>query len=243
MRYLFILCLSFSICFLGCGEDPDEKARWNVLSQDVPPAEVATKSSAEKILKQLKQEFGDDVLDVEFKTINALVNSTTYLQFISPDVEYENFSDFVVANSPPKDWYKELVEDWIDKPHDADYLLTHYLSVSFRHGSALEYHGHPKGAAEDYIADTIAEPHVWAWLNERFTKSRRMVLFTVDVGLYSDELEEKDIALCYQLFEEYGEEDGIIMLALNYPLRLAQVLNDFSNSDIFLKWANGDFVK
>ena len=243
MRYLFILCLSFSICVLGCSEDPDEEKRWRVLSQDVPPAEVATKTSAEKTLKQLKQEFGGDVVDVEFNTINALVNSTIYLQFISPDVEYESFSDFVAENSPPKDWYKELVEDWIDKPNDEDYVLTHYLSVSFRHGVALEYHGHPKGTAEDYIADTIAEPHVWAWLNERFPSNRRLVLFTIDIGLYSVELEEENIALCNQLFEEYGKEDGIIMLALNYPLRLALALNNFSSFDIFLKWTNGDFIK
>ncbi len=244
MKFRLMFSLSLLILFLGCGSsDDNSETHWNVINQEIPEADVIHSNKAEEVLAQLKQEFAGDILDDDFQTIKELTNSPTYLKFISQDVEYGSFMDYVDANIPPKHWFQELIENWIDNPEDADYLVTYYIVSNGRHGRALEYQGEPEGTADELMTETFAEPHVWAWLNGRFPDNRAFVLFTVELAIRERQLEEEDISICDGLINDFGQDDGMIMFALNYPFRLPQILNDFSDIDIFLKWTKGEFTK
>lgn len=248
-RIAILLFVSVSL-FFGCtdkSEDPlivsSEEAESVSTLDTVPVANLE-----ERTFSELRAAFPGPLLDENLKTLRVLVNSDTYLAFlsrVSKQVKpFQTFDEFL--STTPPDAEKKIRP--IFKKHLPHLIINDQDIASFYELATIEQsmvilihlrvHSRPPHLIE---AETRArknaplfrwfppkeiEPHI----RQAFWKT--FVTFVVD----ANEIARKKIQ---DTLHEHGQDDGLIWLAIQEPRILGVILNAFMDpltpAD-FLRW-------
>ena len=84
------------------------------------------------------------------------------------------------------------------------------------------------------------------WLNFRFPNQQDPKVgefLGKSIGLFTVEIENEDRVKINEYWNTYGKNEGFLRLALTDPFIIGYVLNDFTESEIFLLWVNDECGK
>ena len=250
--FKFIVILLFLSVFLYFGCTDKSEDTLIVSSEETEPVStldaVPVANLEERTFSKLRAAFPGPLLDENLKTLQALANSDTYLEFlsrVSKQVKpFQTFDEFL--ETTPPDAEKEIRP--ILKKHLPHLIINDQDIASFHELATVEQsmvifinlrvHSRPPHLIE---AETRArknapffrwfppkeiEPHI----RQAFWKV--FVKFVVD----ANEIGKKTIQ---NTLHEHGQDDGLIWLAIQEPRILGIILNTFIDpltSADFLRW-------
>ena len=249
------VCLFLGIALLlACQSSPDpsvlEPERENIDTEDsIEP--IARQATPEETFEQLKRENPGNILDEDFKTLRRLVASKTYLDFLRREHPIENqyrtFDEFwqIAASHPSR--YLPFLEKHLEKPDEEDAANAYLFVVHHRHVITREYHGENRDMFIEEWTKLITGPGVDIG-HKHFVDPVRnvlpafsIVLFSMEIRLYVEEIERADATRAQELLSEHGDQDALIWIALENPVLIGYILKDFTDTEVFLKWMRGEF--
>ena len=218
----------------------------------VPMAPMQRPPSIAEVMAQLRLEFPGNVLDNDFTKIRGIINSKTYLDFLKrtypQENQFQNFDEFWTLASVDKERYMELLNKYfkppLPPPTAQDVEVLHYMALYERNLNVRMYHGRIE-VNEAMIEMMMNEP-VHSWLEQRFVGADAVhILLLIKLLVYHsilvDELQEEDREKIHALFVEHGTQKGFLRVALQEPVSLGYVLKDFTDTQVFKKWVDGEF--
>ena len=247
--FLFLSMLLFS----GCADKPDDSFTLSEETESVSTLDaVPIANLEERTFAKLQAAFPGSLLDENLKTLRALANSDTYLEFlsrISKQVKpFQTFDEFLDTTPPGAEKkirpiFKQHLPHLIINAQDiASFYELATVEQSMIILIHLRVHSRPQHLIE---AETRArknapffrwfppkeiEPHI------RQTFWKVFVKFVVD----ANEIARKKIQ---DTLHEHGQDDGLIWLAIQEPRILGVVLNAFMDpltpAD-FLRWIDSE---
>ncbi len=247
---IFIL---FAIVFqlLGCSEDPDIDMSEEVgatPTETVVSEPVATKPTPEDTFAKLKTLFPKPIFDEEFATLNEVTTSKIYLDFLAQEYQtekpFKTLAEYLNVAQPDPERYKPFLKKFIGKADEEDISIIHQMTLRYRCANAILYQMlHDGDAVQAILAvlekklGILEEAPVKAWLDRHIPQRDFFDAFEKFVM----ETERTDALLIQEQFEKHGKNAGVLWIALRNPTLTAEILNNFTNTDVFLKWTDGDF--
>ena len=249
-RSTIIILLTIAFQLLGCSEDTD-----NNTVEDTDPSSVetliaepiVTKPTPEDTFAQLKTLFPKPIFDEEFTTLSEVTASKTYLDFLAQEYPsekpFETLEEYLSVAQPDPERYKPFLKEFIGKANEEDIAIVHQMTLQYRCANAILYHLIQNGDIKAILAvlekkiSVLDEAPVKAWIEKHFPQRDFFDAFEIFVM----ETERADTLLIQEQFEKHGKNAGILWVALRNPALIAEVLNNFTNTDVFLKWTDGDF--
>ena len=258
-RLFTILCLGHILLFWGCSDEPDR-----TLEPKAAMAEKATdrdtkgtrKELSEQAFKALQQEFESPILDEGFETLHRISASSTYLDFlrdIYPEVPHQDFKTFVEAsieNHPPNaELYEVVLKKHFGRARKEDLIIIHRMHQAFQSARILIYHGADQATVEEEILlPAIRGEPIFGWLIERFKRLRNDDIFDAfgeNFERLSQDIEFSNIERINRSLKdkhtEQRPDDGFIWLMLREPVMMGEILESFTDTEIFLRWLKGEF--
>ena len=259
---LLTVMLLILVCFswLGCGDTPDDMMK-PVEEETLNPVETLTlepilpKLTVEETFTKLRKSFPNRILDREFRTLRELTASGTYLRFLSqeyPDEEpFETFDAFLETAEPDSGRYTPFLMEFIEHPTAKDVAIIHHMTRVYRSANVIQwhvFHGRDAGVGLDAVLErkvsVVDEPDVKAWLKAHFDDPNQDAkvlgqMFFMPFEEFVLETEKADALRIKELFDEHGRDAGLIWLAILEPALTGQILNDFTDTDFFLRWSEG----
>lgn len=248
-------CLFLGILLLfACQSSPDpstlkpEKEDTNTESRIEP---VARPPTPEETFEQLKRENPDNILDDDFRTLRRLVNSKTYLDFLRRnhplEDRYRTYDAFweIAASHPSR--YMPFLKQQLKKPDEEDAATVHLFAEHYRHVLTRGYHGEDPDTFQDEFAKLMGGPGLNIGFKHFVDDERNvlnaleLVFFLLELTFYVGKTDQTDAALAGELFDEYGEQDALIWLALEDPVLIGYILKDFTDVQVFRRWMAGEF--
>lgn len=236
-----LVCLLFNS---GCLDRPSDVV--DITAESVESEVVATAPTPEQTFAKLQTGF-PNVLDAEFKTLRKIVNSKTYLDFLrrenSIDKTVQDFDELLEVVPPPTERYLPFLEEHFKTPGEIDVVGMHRMTGYTRNMLARLCE-----APQDIflIMDEFAQASgndedIDKWMSFRFDNQGPDVieLFSLATADFVKKIESEDQARIREHFEQYGRDAGLLWLALREPVLTGHILNDFPNTDIFLRWVDG----
>ena len=91
--------------------------------------------------------------------------------------------------------------------------------------------------------EVVQEDPIKVWMEARFADMNQEALqkFFIDFENFVIETEKMDAHQIQELFETHGNEEGLLWIAILEPALTGQILNDFTDTEVFLKWVKGEF--
>ena len=249
-QFTILIFLGVSI-FFGCTDTPDDMT----LTPEEPSImTVAVKSDdefREETFSQLKTEFGRNLLDDNFKILRSLTHSKVYLGYLErvfpADEPFQTFDDFISMTPPPAEWYRSFLEKYFQDINEDDIVAADTLIDKLLHGNFLAYQGRNRLVVFSNRAAAWQLPIVKEWIELRFEvkkgpiDAQKFNNFTKGAQTLTKKIDSKQAQLVQNYFDEYGENEGVIWLALHEPLLLGRLLTHFTNAKVFRKWVKSEF--
>lgn len=246
---IFIL-LAIAFQLLGCSEDTDNDTVEDTDTSSVETliAEpIVTKPTPEDTFAQLKTLFPKPIFDEEFTTLSEVTASKTYLDFLAQEYQtekpFKTLAEYLNVAEPDPERYKPFLKEFIGKSNEEDIAIVHQMTLQYRCANAILYHLIQNGDIKAILAvlekklSILDEAPVKAWLDRHIPQRDFFDAFEKFVM----ETEKADALLIQEQFEKHGKNAGILWIALRNPTLAAEILNNFTNTDVFLKWTDGDF--
>lgn len=226
------------------------------------PSEIKEPKTRERThgdtFSKLKLLFPHRMLDEKFQTLRELTATRTYLDFLSQEYPaekpFQTFDAFLETAPPDSQRYFPFLKEFIENPTAEDITLLHQITQGYRNANAVQHHFffHPNPDAlhihtvmEKKI--TIMENKaVQEWFERRF-QAREIppldFLQTVMLPIenFVIETEKEDARRIQQLFDEHGRDNGTIWLAILEPTLTGEIINNFTDAEVFVTWVQGDF--
>ena len=243
----FTVFILFAIAFhiLGCSENTDDDTApvKTLIVEPIPP-----KPTPEDTFAKLKTIFPRPIFDEEFTTLVEVTASNTYLEFLTQEYRTEQpfstLDEFLNAAPPDPERYRSFLKEFINKPNEEDIAIVHQMTLRYRCANAILYRMLHAGNIVKAILDVLEkklsvleEAPTKAWLELHFPNRN----FFENFESFVTETEKVDVLLIQEQFEKHGKNDGILWLALRNPALTAEILSNFTNTDVFLKWTDGVF--
>ncbi|MYB94300.1 hypothetical protein F4054_10740 [Candidatus Poribacteria bacterium] len=219
-----------------------------------PMAPMQRPPTIAETMAALRLEFPGNVLDEDFTKIREIINSETYVEFLKrtypQENQFQNFDEFWELASVDTEAYLEFLNTYFKPPHAAptaaDVSVLHYMTMVDRHVNVRLYHGEDK--KRDMFFDMMSNDLVESWLEQHFftgddTDLLLMMEVLVNHAIWVDYLQEKDQESVQALFLEHGRQKGFLRVALEEPVRLGYILKDFTDTQVFKRWVDGEFSK
>ena len=254
MKYRHVYFFLGISLFLACQSSPDpsvvkpEKGGIETESSIEP---IARPPTPEETFEQLKRENPGNILDKNFRTLRRLVDSKTYLEFLRRDhpleTRYQTYDAFWEIASAHPSRYMPFLKQALEKPDEEDAADAHLFAEHYRHVLTRGYHGEDPDAFQDELKKLMDGPGMDIAFKHFIDDERNalngfdLVFFTVELLLYVGETEQADAVLAGKLFDKHGEQDGLIWLALEYPVLIGYILKDFTDAEVFRRWIAGEF--
>lgn len=259
---LLTVMLLIPVCFswLGCGDTPDDMMK-PVEEETLNPVETLTlepilpKLTVEETFTELRKSFPNPVLDRGFRTLRELTASGTYLRFLSQEYPaeepFETFDAFLETAEPDSGRYTPFLMEFIEHPTAKEVAIIHHMTRVYRSANVIQwhvFHGRNAGAGMDEVlrrkVSVVDEPDVKAWLKAHFDDPNQDAkvlsqMFFMPFEEFVLETEKADALRIKELFDEHGRDAGLIWLAILEPALTGQILNDFTDTDFFLRWSEG----
>lgn len=202
----------------------------------------------------LRQEFPGNVLDENFTKIREIIASETYVEFLKRTYPQENqfqtFDEFWELASVDEEACLEFLNTYFKPPHPkptaADVSVLHYMALVDRHINIRLYHGEDKSS--DTRFEMMMNDPVNSWIEQRFVADKGgdillLIKVFVQLSVWIEELQEEDRESVQALLLEHGTQKGLLRVALEEPVRLGYILEDFTDVEVFKKWVDGKFSK
>ena len=250
-RYLLLTFLIGSLSTLApAGEDN--------------PASPSIKVSEPSVLQKetfarLKKKFPGQMLDAEFKTLWKLAESPEYLNFLSKaHPGAKPFKTFEVFNQtllyPKERYFKFLQEQFnvknVDEINNEEQAIIHNLANTLWRLHARDLHGENIGEATMMTAlmKMFMNKAFQNWAVQRgIIKNNKvgapLVGFYLHFMIFVSDNQKADSKQVKTLLETHGRENGLLWLTLRDPILFGRILTNFTDTDLFLKWADGEFEK
>ena len=259
MRYSlhFTTFIVFAIAFqlLGCSEAPDDDTTpvETLIAEPIPP-----KPTPEDTFTKLKMLFPNPILDGDFTTLGEITTSKTYLDFLTQEYRtgkpFKTLADYLDVAKPAPERYKPFLKESIGKSSEEDIAIVHQMTLKYRCANAIMYqmlHGEDdqKNALKAIFAmiekrlSVFDEAPVKAWMEIRLPNQDQAKEFLTAFEHFVTETEREDTLLIQEQFAQHGKDDGLLWLALRNPALTAEILNNFTNTNTFLRWTAGNFFQ
>ena len=202
--------------------------------------------------KRCKQEFQSPILDEQFETLYRISTSPTYLDFlrnVPPDIPHQDFETFVKNSPPDAKVYTSVLKKHFGRATEEDIIVVHRLHQVFQRARIAIYHGADQLTVEEKIlVPAILEEPIFEWALKRVRDDEEnFMVFDEDFQRLSRDIEFANIRKINKALKEHRKEqrpdDGFIWLMLREPVLMGEVLESFTDTEIFLKWLKGEFQK
>lgn len=265
MRYslrftVFILFAITTLQLLGCSEDPD-----NDTTEEMDTASVGTliaepippKPTPEDTFAKLKILFPKPILDGDFTTLDEVTASKTYLDFLTQEYRtgkpFRTLADYLDVAKPDPERYRPFLKEAIGKSDAKDIAIIHQMTLKYRCANAILYQMMHEGNAENVVKAILAvlekklsvleEAPVKAWMEMHLPNPDEVKEFFTAFEHFVTETEREDALFIQEQFEQHGKDDGLLWLTLRNPALTAEILNNFTNTAVFLRWTEGIFFQ
>lgn len=253
--YLFAVFLFTAVHISGCGnnEELSQFAENIAGTEEAEAKSVASKPMPEDVFVKLRREFPNEILDKDFDTLKEVTISKNYLDFLIQTypaaVPFKTLEVFLHVAPPDPERYEPFLKEFIEVPTEGDVTNIHRVLLAYRHLNAKMYQmthdGNILGIANLVFkrVEVIEKDPIKAWMVDRFADLDQEALqkFFTDFENFVIETEKADTRKIQELFETYGKEEGLLWLAILEPALTGQILNDFTDTEVFLKWVKGKF--
>ena len=220
-----------------------------------PMAPMQRPPTIAETMAALRLEFPGNVLDDDFSNLREIIESETYLDFLKrthpQENQFQTFDEFWELASVDTEAYLEFLNTYFKPPHAeptaADVSVLHYMALHERHINVRLYHGEDK--SWDTRFEMMSNDPVNSWIEQRFffIDDGPDVLLWIKVlvrfSVWTEKLQEEDRESVQALFLEHGVQKGLLRVALEEPVRLGYILKDFTDTQIFKRWVDGEFSK
>lgn len=256
-----ILFFSNIVLVSGCSNETDPVITPNVSDEqttDPPVVIVIPEEHPELVAKfqELQDLFPPPILDEGFKTLQEMSASEPYLKFLRtayPNVLHQDLNTFFNNHLPSverAEMYTDVLKKRFEKATQRDIRAVHHLHHAFQSTRISVYHG--KGI--DEAMDEVLKPLVLNGRGGEWIKNfpiddeigeDAFDAFSVDLEHLSRDIEFANIKKINQSLQRYDRKgkpgDGFIWLMLTDPALMGQILQDFTDTEIFRKWLRGGF--
>ena len=248
-------CLFLGISlFFACQSSPDPdvvKPEKGDIATESRIESIARPPTPEETFEQLKRENPGDLLDNDFKTLQRLVTSKTYLDFLRHnyplEAQYQTYEAFWEIASAHPSRYMPFLEQALEKPDEEDAANAHLFAVHYRHVLTRGYHGENRDEFQDELKKLLDGPGMniafkhFVDDEHNVLNGLDLIFFSVEIDLYVRKIEQADAALAAELFDKHSEQDALIWLALKDPVLIGYILKDFTDTQVFRRWMAGEF--
>ena len=228
------------------------------------PASPSVKVSEPSVLQTetfalLKKKFPGQMLDAEFKTLWKLAESQEYLNFLSQShpgaTSFKTFEAFNQTVVYPKERYfkffqKQFNVKNVEEINDEEQPLIHNLANSVWRLHARELHGEKIGEVTlmGIVGKMLMDKafHNWAvqrGIIENNKVGTTFVGFSLHFMIFVSHNQKADSKQVKTLLKTHGRDNGLLWLTLREPILFGRILANFTDTDIFVKWAHGEFDK
>lgn len=257
-RLFTVLCICSIFLFLDYSIEPDRTLEpKEAVAEETTGGnvEVTRKELYEQTFKALQRQFQSPILDEEFEILHQIIStSPIYLGFLRdvyPNMPHQNFKTFVkasVENSPPNaELYRGVLKKHFGEAMKEELIIMHRMHQAFQSARILIYHGADKTTAEEKILlPVFQEEPIFAWGIKRLQGNDKIIeSFGEDFDRLSLDIEQANIEKIKKVLKdrrtEQRPDDGFIWLMLTEPVLMGEVLESFTDTEVFLKWLKGEF--
>lgn len=214
--------------------------------------ETKLSTKEQRIFTLLKTEFSEKLLDDGFETLQQLSEHPRYLNYLSETYNtrkpFKKFEQFQKNVLPSKKRYFKYFQGHlnvknVDEITDEDHTIFHHLSEELWKMDVQQLHGQEmtQEAMMPFLMKTIMNKDIQEWMVQRKIVTQQnagpqMGQFLLNLMVFNLDIVIKDIEDTKTLLETHGQNDGLIMLAIQKPLLFARILSSFSDTDVFLTW-------
>lgn len=258
MKSLSGITLIFPLYLLllgACHEDVFLEPDQVVINEQEQKAPQLT---PEWVFSKLRGRFLNPILSGDLKKLREITKDRNYLDYLFqeyPEQPFTTFEEFLEKAQPAPERYLPFLEKTINNPTVEDIAILHKITRHYRNARALEYHilsnPDPNVVARlnevfEKKASAIEDKTVQEWLvlhfdAEKIPPLEFVKIFTIPFENFVIETEKADVLRIEALFEEHGRNDGTIWLAILEPILIGQIVNGFTDVEVFLNWVKGDF--
>jgi hypothetical protein len=255
LKAIYNLFVVFGVChislFFGCSGEPDVTLEPEDTAEDTETGTDAEVLYAQTF-KALQQTYPSPILDDRFETLHRMRSDPTYFAFLRsvyPDVLHQDLKTFVKNSPPDAEVYEVVLHKHFGEPTKTDIVVVHRLHQIFQKARISIYHGTDQRAAEGkIIIPAMQEEPIWGW----FVKHARgneegFDAFDADFQRLSRDIEFGNIIRLNKILMDQSNErrrdDRFIWLMLQEPVLMGEVLDSFTDTEIFLEWLKGKFQK
>lgn len=259
LRFTVFIFFAIALQLLGCSEDLDndtveemDPASGTLIAEPIPP-----KPTPEDTFTKLKMLFPKPILDGDFTTLDEVTASKTYLDFLTQEYRtgkpFKTLADYLDVAKPDPERYNPFLKEFINKPNEEDIAIVHQMTLKYRCANVILYQMIHDGNGENVVKAILAvlekklsvldEAPVKAWMEIHLPNPDQGKEFFTTLEHFVTETEKKDTLFIQEQFEQHGKDDGLLWLTLRNPALTAEILSNFTNTDMFLKWTEGIFFQ
>ena len=246
---LAIICIfAITACQQEDPLQPEDNTPVNTSTETVDN-ETPIIITPEATFAALRKTFKNPMLK-DFQKLKEITQNEHYLAFLAQEYPtqepFHNFDKFIQAIGPPRERYLPFLKNIIENPTDDDFDIFHYIIEEFRATEVLLYLALSKPGNLIKIVEAIEKQgaafenrEVQQWLELHIQDPRRQD-FILSLRNFITELQKEDATRIQQLFNEYGENNGTIWLAILHPTLTAYIINNFTDIQVFIDWVEGN---
>ena len=257
---LTVLLLFASVFyFTGCGDAPpdivapkSEETRMQVetgAAKPIATEPIATEPKlAERTFARLRNQFPQPIVDADFTLLRKVVNSDTYLAFLTAafptDEPFQTFEAYLEDAPPDEERYRPFLKKWVGNPTPEDVEVIQWMTrkyrelnvqlfrIEFRQGVVEEGDiFREAGQMFEKLAVMAEDPRVEAFM------TRHALQDDLAFAAFVAATEREDARWLHEQFEaQNGIDEGLLWAALRKPALIGDILQHFSSTDVFLKW-------
>ena len=246
------------LCQLSCSPDEQQTQSENPITVGTLIAEpIPTKPTPEDTFGKLKSIFPRPIFDEEFTTLIEVTVSKTYLDFLTQEYRtakpFKTLGEYLDVAKPDPERYKPFLKEFINKPNEEDIAIVHQMTLRYRCANVILYEMLHAGNGENVLKaildmlekklSILEEAPTKAWMEMHLPNPDQGKEFFTTFENFVKETEKEDTRLIQEQFAQHGKDDGLLWLALHNPALTAEILNNFANTDVFLRWTEGIFFQ
>lgn len=251
LKAIYNLFVVLGVCpillFFGCSGETDVTLEPEDAAEETA---VTGEDLYAQTFKALQQAYPPPILDDRFETLHRISSDPVYFAFLRsayPDMLHQDIKTFIKISPPDAELYEVVWHKHFGKPTQTDIVRVHRLHLIFQKARISVYHGTDQDAAADKIIIPAAqEEPLWGWLVKHFRDNEEgFEAFFQDFQRLSRDIEFRSIIKINKILTDQSNErrrdDRFIWLMLREPALMGEVLDSFTDTEIFLEWITWKF--
>ncbi len=253
--FLFYCVVFVLLTLVSCNEPVTLTREINVVETE--QEQISRQLTPKEIFSKLRGLFQTPMLSGDLQKLQDLTENESYLDFLSQEYPaegpFQTFDAFLETAPPDSQRYLPFLKKFIEHPTVEDITILHQITHGYRNANATQHHilNDPNAVA---LLHTVLEKKtavmedkkVQKWFERHFQVQEIPVLeflktVILPIENFVIETEKEDARRIQDLFNEHGRDDGTIWLAIEEPVLTGEIINNFTDAEVFLAWVKGDF--